>query len=1072
MVKKVQIIFLCLIFTISVSAQTTYYISSSSGNDSNSGKSSSSPWKNLSKVNSTKFYPGDNILFKRGDTWNGQWDIKYSGSSSSPVYVGAYGSGSIPILNGNNSQKYLIWVENNIQYITFENLQFENCNPDNNQALVQADLNSSHLIFNSCVFQQSKLSTNSNFAALKGYDVSYITIQECEFTGKTQMIYFIANNDASHRDVHHISILNNNIHDVDTRPSGTTSHSVLGRAIRFRANYQPGVGTTLGSEGVARDITINDNTFSKICSHAIWEEDVLDANNIPIFINKNIISYNINIKGNSFYRIEGDCIEWGALSNRNGKFPYSIWSDNTMKYTGYNIEGVPTTSFANNPINTHGAQQVIIENNYIDQVATSTGDGNGIILDLAKKNTYGCVDVTVRRNVITGCTRGGTDNTAGIRVFRADKCNIYDNLCYGNEAGLSISSPYSTNNKIYNNTFDNNYYGIYIGTEGGNIFENNVITNSQIGLRKYGNDLWDYNLYYSNKQNFNYGSSSSHDVFGDPKFKDAANNDYSILSGSAAIDKGIDLGLVSDFLGNLVVNKTDIGAYQYSTQTTSSKPSAPSLKSPVLGETGVDLNVTLDWVASNGASTYTLQLSEDSNLGSYLVNKSGLTSTNYSVSNLQSNTKYYWRVSASNSSGASSWSSIFNFTTSNSSTTSTNDNFILINAEDGVLANYAGLKTKAGSIGNMVTYCPVTTSTIKFNVNLNKSGEWFAWGRMLFESSGYLCNSFYIQVDNGTKLVFGNADNIYDKWHWEGDKLSKLSLGNLSAGAHTITVYGREAKNTVLLDQLFLTSDGTLVPSDGMASTSTSSNLVYAAENGTLASYAGLKTKSGSIGSKVAYCPTTYSTIKFNVNLNKSGDWYAWGRMLFESSGYLCNSFYLQVDNGAKLTFGNEDNIYDIWNWEGDKTNKLYLGSLSSGTHTITVYGREAKNTVLLDQLLLTQDASFIPTDNNAFAKSENDTVNNLQPTTEIPNSYSLSQNYPNPFNPTTTIRFSIPKDGLVSLKVYNILGAEVQSLMDEIKPAGSYNIVFNASNLASGIYLYKLITPNFIETKKMLLIK
>jgi hypothetical protein len=113
-------------------------------------------------------------------------------------------------------------------------------------------------------------------------------------------------------------------------------------------------------------------------------------------------------------------------------------------------------------------------------------------------------------------------------------------------------------------------------------------------------------------------------------------------------------------------------------------------------------------------------------------------------------------------------------------------------------------------------------------------------------------------------------------------------------------------------------------------------------------------------------------------------------------------------------------------------------------------------------------------------------------------NSYSLEQNYPNPFNPSTKIRFSIPASPLnpfpyqgegnreryVNLKVFDILGNEVTALVDEYKPAGSYEVVFNANagtrNLASGIYFYQLIVndpstssgQSFIQLKKMILLK
>jgi len=109
-------------------------------------------------------------------------------------------------------------------------------------------------------------------------------------------------------------------------------------------------------------------------------------------------------------------------------------------------------------------------------------------------------------------------------------------------------------------------------------------------------------------------------------------------------------------------------------------------------------------------------------------------------------------------------------------------------------------------------------------------------------------------------------------------------------------------------------------------------------------------------------------------------------------------------------------------------------------------------------------------------------TVNN-----SIPDRFSLSQNYPNPFNPTTKIKFTIPvvETGhapSVQLKVYDVLGNEIATLVNEEKPAGSYEVEFsaiggsasggNAWNLSSGIYFYQLKAGSFIETKKMLLVK
>ena len=90
----------------------------------------------------------------------------------------------------------------------------------------------------------------------------------------------------------------------------------------------------------------------------------------------------------------------------------------------------------------------------------------------------------------------------------------------------------------------------------------------------------------------------------------------------------------------------------------------------------------------------------------------------------------------------------------------------------------------------------------------------------------------------------------------------------------------------------------------------------------------------------------------------------------------------------------------------------------------------------------------------------------------QTPNSFILSQNYPNPFNPSTVIRFQLSVVGKVTLKVYDILGKEVATLVNGVKNAGNYSVEFNASNLTSGVYFYKLESNGFSEVKKMMLIK
>jgi hypothetical protein len=94
------------------------------------------------------------------------------------------------------------------------------------------------------------------------------------------------------------------------------------------------------------------------------------------------------------------------------------------------------------------------------------------------------------------------------------------------------------------------------------------------------------------------------------------------------------------------------------------------------------------------------------------------------------------------------------------------------------------------------------------------------------------------------------------------------------------------------------------------------------------------------------------------------------------------------------------------------------------------------------------------------------------EPLTELPQGYNLSQNYPNPFNPTTQINFEIGQSGMATLKVYDLLGREVATLVNSELPAGSHSVNFDAANLASGTYMYRLEANGFVLTRKMMLVK
>jgi len=90
----------------------------------------------------------------------------------------------------------------------------------------------------------------------------------------------------------------------------------------------------------------------------------------------------------------------------------------------------------------------------------------------------------------------------------------------------------------------------------------------------------------------------------------------------------------------------------------------------------------------------------------------------------------------------------------------------------------------------------------------------------------------------------------------------------------------------------------------------------------------------------------------------------------------------------------------------------------------------------------------------------------------DVPTHYSLAQNFPNPFNPSTTIKYTVPQNGPVTIKLYDITGREVATLVNEVKTVGSYDLKFNASGLASGVYIYRMIAKDFVSVKKMSILK
>jgi hypothetical protein len=157
------------------------------------------------------------------------------------------------------------------------------------------------------------------------------------------------------------------------------------------------------------------------------------------------------------------------------------------------------------------------------------------------------------------------------------------------------------------------------------------------------------------------------------------------------------------------------------------------------------------------------------------------------------------------------------------------------------------------------------------------------------------------------------------------------------------------------------------------------------------------------------------------------------------------------------MLIGTEDLGVFVFSDEGDS-----LGSRNEGLTNLNIHTLTLDNTGFV----------YAGTANGVWRRPLSEVTSVEENQIEIPSSYILSQNFPNPFNPSTVISYQLPVSSDVTLKVYDILGNEIATLVDEYKPAGRYEAEFNASSLPSGVYFYQLKTSEFVQTRKMILMK
>lgn len=181
-------------------------------------------------------------------------------------------------------------------------------------------------------------------------------------------------------------------------------------------------------------------------------------------------------------------------------------------------------------------------------------------------------------------------------------------------------------------------------------------------------------------------------------------------------------------------------------------------------------------------------------------------------------------------------------------------------------------------------------------------------------------------------------------------------------------------------------------------------------------------------------------------------------------------SSWMKMSNGIAngfiyaITVDAGDNIY-VSTWAGG----VYASSDMGVTWNALGMGGFGVSSLLINPQ---SNSLYVGTSNGALYMTNGITTDAKGETSLLPKEFELLQNYPNPFNPATTINYALPRNERVSLKVYDILGAEVATLIDEVQVAGKYSFAFDGSKLSSGVYFYRLQAGTFAQVKKMMLVK
>ncbi len=542
--------------------------------------------------------------------------------------------------------------------------------------------------------------------------------------------------------------------------------------------------------------------------------------------------------------------------------------------------------------------------------------------------------------------------------------------------------------------------------------------------------------------------SYEYQLASDPNFETIIKNGAGIETNSVQLS-----GIMADneyFWRVRGTNVSGTGDWSSAWSFTTSAIGTPVLAYPTENQLNVKIDDSLSWNPAVNTDTYTLQLSKTPDL-KIKAELTELSDTTFSPDFLERNTVYYWRVRSVSSKYTSGWSSTGTFTT---------------------VFDTPGIPVPAAP-ADMSTAIPDTISlaweipelTYSFELQIDSS---ITFQSAVIDTSGLTGNSF-------------SVNNILDRnttYYW---RLRAVNPSDTSAWSDTLsfTTLPEKPALPVLLS-----------PADSSLDLSTSLNFSWGSSGDSTISYqfqlatdASFKQKmdtSGVADTLISVSDLIHNqTYYWRVRASGPGGISAWSaKRLFKTNISLPGIPQMVQPLNGDLIHPNENTF--IW-----------TNAERAGSYNFQLSNDADFTELLLDSLNLTsQKLENITLDGestyywrvrgvnkagggewSSTQEFSTSVITGIE-TEGVPDHYQLQQNYPNPFNPSTNIRYALPEAGEVLLEVFNITGQKVATLVESRKNAGYHTVKFNASGLASGLYLYRIKSGDFVQIKKLMLIK